>query len=390
MNILTSSTPYAKTNTPKKSRVFSPQGILLTLLSLILLCVIADGGIGFYFSNVLLEPTHQTSFTLEATNVSTHTITLPHNLDTEQPGTFGLTWPNGQAIVGGITSETQDTVTRELIETTAPLTEHTMVAWNREIYLGKLKDKLNLETSTVQVPAPLGSMPAIYVPGKLDTWVIMVHGRGDAANSGLRFFPPLVKLGFPVLSISYRNDTDAPASPDGSYHLGDSEWQDLEAGVKYALSHGARHLVLYGWSMGGSIIEMFQHHSSYASNVQALILDAPVLDWRTTLTFQANNRSLPSIVASTAEFIATLRTGINFDHLNQLNQPQGETPILLFHGTSDTSTPISVSDTFAKTHANIVTYYRVENTNHVQSWNTDPQKYEAELSAYLIKVLHLG
>ncbi|GHO51834.1 alpha/beta hydrolase family protein [Ktedonobacter robiniae] len=374
---------------PRKRRLLSPQRILVTLLSLILLCAIACGGIGYYFSNVLLVPTHDISYNLEATNVSAQVVTLPHTQDTEQPGTFGITWANGAAIVGKVTNENQDTVTRQLLQTTAPLASHTMVSWNREIYLNGLKDTLELHISTVQVSTSLGEMPAWYVPGKLDTWGILVHGRGDTLDSSLRFMQPLAKLGIPMLAISYRNDMNAPASPDGYYHLGDTEWQDLEAGVKYALAHGAHHLVLYGWSMGGAIVEAFQHRSQYASNVQALVLDAPLLDWRSTLSFQAASRYLPDVVASTAEFFAAQRAKINFDALNQLNQPQGKTPILLFHGTNDTTTPVSVSDTFAQAHTDIVTYNRVNGADHVQSWNLDPQWYNTQVESYLTRVLHL-
>lgn len=388
MNTLITAPPVRVT-VPRKRSLLSPQGIIVTLLSLVLLAVIACGGIGYYFANVLLLPTHTVFYDLEATNVSAQMVTLPHTHDTEQPGTFGIAWSNGAAIVGKILSENQDTVTRQFLQTTSPLASHTMVFWNREVYLNSLRDILGLQISTVQVTTPLGQMPAWYVPGKLDTWGILVHGRGDTPDSSLRFIQPLKKLGLPVLAISYRNDSSAPASPDGYYHLGDTEWQDVEAGVKYALDHGAHHLVLYGWSMGGAIVEAFEHRSQYAGRIQALILDAPVLDWRATLNFQAASRYLPDVVANTAEYFATQRAGVNFDTLDQLKQSQSQTPILLFHGTNDTTTPISISDTFAREHADIVTYDRVDSADHVQSWNLDPRWYDSQVASYLIRVLHL-
>jgi alpha-beta hydrolase superfamily lysophospholipase len=376
--------------TIKKSTFFSAHKLILVLLSLILFVVIAMGGIGFTFSNTLLVPVHTNSFNLEITNVSTNSVTLPRTHDTEQPGIFGIFWAGNQAaMVGSITTENRTTVTRQLLQTTAPLANNTMVSFGRDTYRDGLISTLGLPIQTVKVPDPLGPMPAYYIPGKLKTWAIIVHGQNDALNADLRFIPPLATAGLPVLAISYRNDLNAPASPDGLDHLGDTEWQDLQAAVEYARQHGAQHFVLYGLSMGGTIVEMFMHRSSYASSVQAIILDSPILDWRSTLNYQAQRRHLPAIFADDVELMATLRAGINFNALDQMDRKQGTTPILLFQGTDDTTTPASICDAFARAHPNTVTYYRVTGADHVQSWNSHPELYDAEVTNFLNKQLHL-
>jgi uncharacterized protein len=374
----------------KKHKGLSLRRLILILVLLLLLLGIVVGVVGYIFSNTLLSPVHQISYTLEVTNVSAHSVTLPRTPDTEKPGLFDISWAGGQAaIVGNIISKTKSTVTRQLEQSTAPLANHTMVSFDRNVYMDGLRSMLGLSIKTVEVADPLGQMPAMYVSGKLDTWAIVVHGRGDTLEADMRFFPPLAKLGLPILGISYRNDLNAPASPDGLYHLGDSEWQDVQAAVQYAMAHGARHIVLYGFSMGGATVESFMRRSAYASYVQALILDAPVLDWNSTLILQAANYHMPAFMANIVEFVTTLRTGINFNSLDQLDQNQGKTPILLFHGTADTTTPVSVSDAFAKAHPDIVTYYRVNGANHVESWNHNPQLYDSEVISFLSSELHL-
>ena len=377
---------------PKHTR---KRWIFITAIILLLLALLAGSVIllidSIRFSDKILSVPDYTTprYDTPVLAVSATTVTLKRMGDDLHPGVFEIEWPAGQALVGATLSSDQNSVTRPILLKTAPLSAGTYVFWTRYAYTGQIRDSLGLPLSTVQVPDPLGPMPAWYVPGKLSTWVILVHGRGASRDEALRACTPLSQLGLPLLAISYRNDIGVAHSSDRSLHLGDSEWQDLEAAVKYALAHGAQHLVLYGRSLGGATVEVFMHHSSLTSRVQALILDAPTLNWTATFEYQAQLQSVPGFMVYPAEFVTTIRSGINFNDLNQLNQPQPNIPILLFHGDNDTSTPVSVSDAFAKAHPDLVTYVRLPGVGHTEAWNANPQAYDNEVTAFLKQKLSL-
>jgi len=368
--------------------------ISITVIALLVLVLLGAGallGASIYFSNmILLVPDYTTPiYNTPVLAVSETTVTLKRMGDDLHPGVFEIEWPAGQALVGPVLTSNQNSVTRQLLEKTGPLATGASVFWTRYVYTGQIRNSLGLAISNVGVPDPLGTMPAWYVPGKLKTWAILVHGRGASRDEALRVFVPLAQTGLPLLSISYRNDIGAPRSSDSANHLGDSEWQDLEAAVRYALAQGAQHLVLYGWSQGGAVIEVFMHHSNLAHMVQALVLDAPILDWPATLAYQAQKMSVPGFLVNTAELVTSIRSGINFNDLDQTNQPQPNVPILLFHGTNDTSTPVSVSDAFARAHPDLVTYVRLPGVEHTEAWNANPQVYDNDLTTFLKQKLSL-
>lgn len=192
--------------------------------------------------------------------------------------------------------------------------------------------------------------------------------------------------GLPSLLISYRNDLGAPPSPDGLIHLGMSEWQDLDAAADYAVSKGAERFVLYGESMGGSIVTRLIHESARAGQVLGMVLDAPVLNWSGVISGQASRDHLVPLGPPVRWWISQ-RTGVSFGALNELTQAQTFTmPILLFQGLADPLVPPAESQAFAEAvPAGGVNYVPVAEAGHIQSWNLDPPHYESTLATFLAR-----
>ncbi len=131
------------------------------------------------------------------------------------------------------------------------------VSVEADVYSGDPREALGLRFATVQVPDELGPMPDWLIPGRGHTWAIVAHGINGTPQEGLHLAPALRHAGLPAMLITYRGDLGAPASPDGFHHMGLTEWRDLQAAARHALAHGARRLILIGFSMGGAIVAQF-------------------------------------------------------------------------------------------------------------------------------------
>jgi uncharacterized protein len=193
------------------------------------------------------------------------------------------------------------------------------------------------------------------------------------------------------LAISYRNDGDAPRSPDDRSHLGATEWQDVEGAVVYALARGALDVVPVGYSMGGTAVLAFLRTSPHAARVRAAILDSPVVSWpravRATARREGVPRPLAGIAVPGALAIARLRAGIDWsltehlDHADELRHP-----MLLIHGDADAHVPIETSAALARRRPDLVTFLHVPGATHLAAWNVDPAGVEDAVVRFLTEV----
>lgn len=353
---------------------------------IVLLLVIA--AVSWHFSDAVLVPDHSPWPENDTVvRLAPGRIVLARSEETERPGVYGLDWPGGHAVIGAIEGGDGDTVTRKLRSVRGYLAAGRKVSIDADVYSGDPGEALGFRFAPVQVPDELGPMPAWLIPGRGRTWAIVVHGINGTPQEGLHLAPALRRSGLPTMLITYRGDLGAPASPDGFHHMGLTEWRDLAAAARYSLAHGARHLILIGFSMGGAIVAQFMERSPLAPRVAGLVLDAPALDWRRVLEFNATEMGFPGFAALPLEWAIGARIDADWDSLDALDHPEDfHLPILLFHGGEDKVVPIALSEDFAAELPHWVSFYRVPRAGHVESWNVDPPLYERRLTAFLSRL----
>ena len=228
-----------------------------------------------------------------AVDTGAQTIELARTLDTELPGRYGLytTGTYGYVKLGAVLSADSTTVRRKLLTQIEPGARVDRDAGFSGWYYSA-PSELHLPWSNVLIGSPAGPCPAWFFPAASSTWVIQVHGRGTTRAECLRAVPVLHAAGLPNLVVSYRNDGEAPRSRGGAYALGAAEWRDVDAAIAYALRHGAERVILMGWSMGGAVSLQTAVNSGNRDRIAGLILESPVVDWRTVLRYQAREAGL--------------------------------------------------------------------------------------------------
>ena len=323
-------------------------------------------------------------------------VSLSSTVDSRLPGEYSLFFADGSghARVGDIVAETPGTVIRRLLRVDRGDLAHARRGrFSGWFYTGPAD--LGFPFENVEIQTELGPAPAWLVPAEAPSsrWVIGVHGRAVRREETLRAVPVFRAAGYTSLLVSYRNDEDAPASLDGRYGLGDTEWHDVEAAIRFAVDHGATDVVLMGWSMGGATVLQTVARSELAGVVRGIVLDSPVIDWVTALRFQGELRGLPNPIRSAVIALLGMKwagrlTGqhvpIDLPRLDFVHRSADlHVPILLMHSDDDGFIPPTASLALAAARPDIVTYERFTVAGHTKLWNFDRVRWNDAIAHWL-------
>lgn len=256
-------------------------------------------------------------------------------------------------------------------------------------YVGDPQAAFGYAFDDVLLRTDLGPTPAWLVPSATpdagQRWAIFIHGIGGRRENGYRFLPVLHDADLSVLMLSYRNDEGAPKDPSGLYAFGLTEWQDVAAGVQYALDNGASDVVLVAESMGGGLTGQFLRHSPLASSVSAIVLDAPALKLSPMVEGAINTMGLPfaSVLTNVGMWLSSMTLPVDFGNADVTEEMANYTgPLFLSHGNGDHIVPVSGSDALVIRRSSVTDYLRT-GADHILSWKEDPARYDAALAGFL-------
>ncbi|GHI08702.1 hypothetical protein AQI88_03890 [Streptomyces cellostaticus] len=318
-------------------------------------------------------------------------IALTRDLASLRPGTYGLAGDGSHAVVGPVleaAEHTADTVVRRLVRVTHGTLAPGDAVWlTPNLYVGNPGAALGLDHADIDIPGELGALPAWFVPGFRDTWVIAVHGLGTTREQAMNVMAFLHGRRLPVLALAYRGDLGAPRPPDGLGHLGETEWRDVDAAIRYAVRYGARRVILLGWSTGATMALRAAEHSAVRERVAGLVLDSPVLSWPATLRALAQARHTPEPLLPLAVRAAQGRAGLQADRHAEADSERLAVPTLIIHGPDDTVAPWEYSRRLAARRPDRVALHTVPGAPHAAMWNADPKGYEERLRRFLTPLM---
>ena len=329
-------------------------------------------------------------------------LPLPPAGDTRQfarvdaDGRYGLLWDDAGALahglLGPVEAREDEAVTRTLtvVEGAAPLAG-AAARLDATLYRrDPLRDHA-LAFEEVDIAGPVGHIAAWWLERETDTAVVMLHGRRRGERSeALRALPTVAASGASVLVSSYRNHDRSVMSPDGFFHYGASEADDLLAALDWLRARGVERVVLVTYSMGGALaLVALERWPGQGPALLGLTMDAPLVDPTTVFRAAAGRAGLPQLVADAGLWLAQRRSGVDYARLDLRNRADTlEVPLLLHATVDDGTIPIELIDAFAaRVPATLLRYRRLEHGDHVEAWNVDPQGYEAALASFLGEVL---
>lgn len=271
-----------------------------------------------------------------------------------------------------------------------------VVDWTPDVFFepSKVADHFK----EVNISTHYGAAPAwVFEGSKSDTWVIHIHGAWTDRSIMFRAVHAFGPLGFTSLVPSFRGDVEVTPLQAKISHLGQTEWQDIDCAVAYAVAHGAQRIILSGWSMGGTMALLTAERSAHRDRIVGMVLVGPVTSWRKAITAGAAAAGIPTLGAALVTSLLQvpafarmlgLEEAINWNVLEWVDNPNRvAVPTLVLHSSADQEVPWDISAAFQRANPQTVTLIHLPDAHHTQEWNASPEAFAHELAMWVSKII---
>jgi len=344
---------------------------------------------GVVVAKKAIHPRPKRTVTVVDVDVDVDVITVPSDDQTRCPGEYRVYFHDGQhsILVGDVLDDDGRHVRRTILgePATVPTADDKLV-WSG--YLLDTPASVSASFEEVAIAADGDTRKAWYFPVEgATTWAIHVHGIHSGRQAILRAVPDTLSAGMSSLVIGYRGDVEDGRGLPATF--GTDEWHDLDAAMRYAVDHGAQHLVLVGWSMGATIALHAAARSTLRNRIDAMILVCPALDWFAALRAGASKAGFPGFLGSLGALTLTIPGLARFAGLRKAipvrwmrPTPPAGLPILLVHSSGDRDVPLEVSKRFAASPGALATLVEIAPCPHGMELNREPELFHRSIARF--------
>ncbi|MBF2048101.1 MAG: alpha/beta hydrolase [Leptolyngbya sp. IPPAS B-1204] len=232
-------------------------------------------------------------------------------------------------------------------------------------------DLVGLAYEEVWLPMPEGQVHGWWIPATDQAPVLLyLHGNGsnlgDLVTRAKRFH----QLGLSVLLIDYRGY----GRSQGPFPSEASVYADAEAAWQYLTQTrqiSPDRIVVYGESIGGAVaIELAVRHPDAA----AVIVESSFTSMRAMVA-----RSIPEFLLP-VDWLLTQQ----FDSLSKVRSLQ--VPILLIHGTADTTIPATMSQELFAAAPSPKHLLLIPNANHDNVIQIGGKQYKQTVQQFIVRM----
>ena len=195
------------------------------------------------------------------------------------------------------------------------------------------------------------------------------------------------KLGYDCLIVDHR----AHGNSEGKYiGFGILDRFDCKSWINYIDTRfgGSKKIVLYGVSMGGSIVLMTSGFSDLSPSVKAIVADCAFTDpYDVFAHILKRDYHLPPFpIMNISNAMCRKKAGYGFRDYSTLEAMKtNKLPTLFFHGKQDTFVPTYMSQLNYEACRSEKEIVLVENAAHAASYYEDPPAYEDKIRRFLEK-----
>ncbi len=227
-----------------------------------------------------------------------------------------------------------------------------------------------------------------YIDSPGSKVILMLHGRDgirdDPSLNLMGLMPALASSGYDIFTFDFRAHG---LSGGERYSLGDLERRDVDGALGYLKSRGVNEVGVVAFSMGAATA---LNSSAAHPEMRAIVADSPFADLNLLLQDALPKTSkLPAFFNPGILFTARVLYGMDLAGVKPANvlASLDSRPVLLIHGTGDTTIPMLHHEMLVKAAAGNpnAEAWVVEGAKHAQSYKQEPEEYVRRVSAFFAR-----